>query len=53
MTYSTPHFIATDKKMKKENSGPRAETLMLIRYYARIYEFMPEPKSKPGKYLFN
>ncbi len=52
--YFTPVVAASDKtKMKKENPGPRAETLMLIRYFARTYEFNPEQKSRAKKYLVN
>ena len=52
MTYFTPQ-IASEKKMKHEPSGPRAETLMMIRYYARVCQFLPDPKCKPGKFLLN
>jgi hypothetical protein len=50
----TPDVIVTKKKMKKVTvSGPRAETLMLIRYFARTYEFEPEQKRKERKSLVN
>lgn len=39
MTHVTPVITVTDKsEVKKEVAGPRAETLMLIRQFARIYE---------------
>lgn len=49
----TLNATVPDKKMKKTVSGPRAETLMLIRYFARTYEFGPERKRKMGKMLLN
>ena len=53
MMYFTPLVSVPEKnKMKKEKTGPRAETLMLIRYFARIYEFNPE-QPKARKYLLN
>jgi hypothetical protein len=50
----THDVVATEKKMKKvKGSGPRAETLMLIRYFARTYEFEPEQKRKERNLLVN
>ncbi|MDR2916295.1 MAG: hypothetical protein LBV74_15965 [Tannerella sp.] len=54
MTHVTPVVSVSEKnKMKKEISGPRAETLMIIRQFARIYEFEPEQKQKVRKSLVN
>ena len=53
MTHVTPVISDSKKsKMKKIESGPRAETLMLIRHFARIYEY-PDQKQKSGKCLVN
>lgn len=50
----TPDVITTEKKMEKVTlSGPRAETLMLIRYFARTYEYEPEQKRKERESLVN
>jgi hypothetical protein len=49
----TAEVIVSEKKMEKEVSGPRAETLMMIRYFARTYEFEPEQKRKVRKSLVN
>jgi hypothetical protein len=43
----------SDRKMKKKMSGPRVETLMIIRHFARTYEFEPERKRMRGKSLVN
>jgi hypothetical protein len=54
MTYVTPVVSVSEKnKMKKENPGPRAETLMLISFFARTYEFNPVQKPKVGKFFVN
>ena len=53
MTYATPVFSIADKKMKKVISGPRAETLMIIRQFARVYEYEPERKRKIRKEFIN
>ena len=54
MMYFTPVVSVSEKnKMKKGIPGPRAETLMLIRYFARTYEFNPEQKQKARKFLLN
>ena len=54
MTYSTPVNSYSDKsKMKKNVSGPRAETLMLIRQFARVYEFDPEQTKEVKIVLVN
>jgi len=54
MMYYTPIVSVSEKnKMKKDISGPRAETLMLIRYFARTYEYDPEKKQKSRKFLLN
>jgi hypothetical protein len=47
----TSDVTVPEKKMKKEVSGPRAETLMMIRHFARTYEFEPEQMQKVGKSL--
>ncbi|MDR1115875.1 MAG: hypothetical protein LBL33_06995 [Tannerella sp.] len=49
----TPHVIVSEKKMKKVEPGPRADTLMLIRHFARTYEFEPGQKRKIVKTLLN
>jgi hypothetical protein len=49
----TTNVIVPEKKMKRTVPGPRAETLMLIRYFARTYEFESERKRKLGKTLLN
>ena len=49
----THDVVVSEKKMKKEVSGPRAETLMLIRYFARTCEFEPKRKRKVAKMLLN
>ena len=50
----TPVVSVSEKnKMKKDDPGPRAETLMLIRYFARTYEYMPERKMKVRKFFMN
>jgi hypothetical protein len=49
----TTEVIVSEKKMKRKASGPRAGTLMMIRYFARTYEFEPEQKRKVGKSLVN
>jgi hypothetical protein len=49
----TSEIIVSDKKMKKKVSGPRAETLMVIRHFARVYEFKPEQKREADKSLVN
>ena len=52
--YFTPLISASEKnKMKKDMPGPRAETLMLIRHFARTYEYKPEQRPKDSKYLLN
>jgi hypothetical protein len=49
-----PDVIVTGKKMKKVTvSGPRAETLTIIRYFARTYEFELEQKRKERRSLVN
>ena len=54
MTHFTPVILHSEKnKMKKNESGPRAETLMLIRQFARIYEFQPEQTREVKKVLLN
>ena len=54
MTHVTPVVLVSEKnKMKKNVSGPRAETLMLIRQFARVYEFVPENKQKVRKVFVN
>ena len=54
MTHITPVVSIYEKnKMKKNVSGPRTETLMLIRQFARVYEFEPEHKQKVRKVFVN
>ena len=54
MTHSTPVILHSEKnKMKKSVSGPRVETLTLIRQFARVYEFVPENKQKVRKVFVN
>jgi hypothetical protein len=56
MTYATPLVLVSvskNNKMKKEISGPREETLMLIRQFARLYEYNPGQRQKVRKYLTN
>jgi hypothetical protein len=49
----TLHAVVFEKKKKKATSGPRAETLMLIRYFARTCEFETEQKRKTAKTFLN
>ena len=50
--YSTPIVsFSNNNKMKKDMPSPRAETLMLIRYFARTYEYKPEQQPKDYKLL--
>ena len=54
MTYFTP--LVSDfeqKKMKKAITGPREETLMLIRHFARIYAYDAGQRQKIRKILVN
>ena len=54
MTHVTPVILTSEKsEMKKNVSGPRAETLMLIRQFARVYEFEPEQTKGVSKVLVN
>jgi hypothetical protein len=53
MTNFTPHAIVSEKKTKKTVPGPRAETLVFIRYFARTYEFETGRKRKIAKTLLN
>ena len=54
MTHYTPVILTSGKsKMKKNVPGPRAETLMLIRQFARVYEFEPEQSKGVSKVLLN
>ena len=54
MMYFTPAIPVSGKiKMKKIITGPREETLMLIRHFARIYGNQPEQKQYANKYLVN
>ena len=54
MMYVTPLVPVSEKnKMKKVIRGPREETLMLIRQFARIYEYTPGQKHHVRKYLVN
>jgi len=52
MTHATPAVSVSEKnKNKEEASGPRIETIMLIRQFARIYEL--EPRHEARKSLLN
>ena len=54
MMYYTPVVLVSEnKKVKKEIRGPRAETLMLIRHFARTYEYNPGQKQKARRFLLN
>ena len=54
MTHVTPVVSLSEKnKMKKIESGPRTETLMLIRHFARVYKFEPELEKKEKKIFVN
>jgi hypothetical protein len=54
MTHVTPVFSNSQKnKMKKNVSGPRTETLMLIRQFARVYQYQPEQPRETKKVLVN
>ena len=54
MMHFTPIVQLSEKnKMKKNVSGPRTETLALIRQFARVYEFEPEHKQKIKKVFVN
>ena len=53
MTYVTPVVSNADKKMKRVILGPRAETVMMIRYFARVYEYEPGRKRKIRKEFVN
>jgi hypothetical protein len=52
MTHVTP-IVSKKSKMEKNVSGPRAETLMMIRYFARVYESDKEQKQAVRKSLVN
>ena len=45
--------LSEKNKMEKNVSGPRAETLMLIRQFARVYEYNPEQNQKVSKVFVN
>ena len=50
----TPVVLVSEKnKVKKEMPGPRAETLMLIRHFARTYEYNPGQNQKARRFLLN
>ena len=54
MMYATPVLSDSEKiKMKKNVSGPRVETLMIISQFARIYTCDPEQKQKVRKEFLN
>lgn len=54
MTHITPVISASEKnKVKKNDPGPRAETLMIISQFARIYEYEPEQEQKVRNSLLN
>ena len=45
--------VSERNRMKKEYRGPRAETLMLIRQFARMYEYKPLHGQRVRKFLVN
>jgi len=50
----TPLVSFTEKnRMKKVVSGPREETLMIIRHFARVYEYEPDRRRKIRKEFVN
>ena len=54
MTHITPVVSLSEKnKMKKNVSGPRTETLMLISHFARVYKFEPELNQKEKRIFVN
>ena len=54
MMHATPVISISEKnKMKRNVSGPRTETLILIRQFARIYEFEPEQTKRVKSNLVN
>ena len=54
MMYYTPVVLVSEKKkVKREILGPRAETLMLLRYLARTYDCSPASKQRASKRLLN
>lgn len=54
MMYYTPLESFSEKnQMKKEAPGPRAETLMLIRHFARTYDNKPGQRPNANKHLYN
>lgn len=54
MTNVIPLVPVSEKnRMKKVVSGPREETLALIRQFARIYAYYPGQRQRVGKYLLN
>ena len=54
MMHATPVISISEKnKMKRNVSGPRAETLMLIRQFARVYEFEPVQTKRVKRNLVN
>ena len=54
MTHVTPVVSLYEKnKMKKIESGPRTGTLMLIRHFARVYNYEPEHKQNEKKIFVN
>ena len=53
MNFTPVVLVSEKKKVRKEIPGPSAETLMLIRYFARIYEYNPERIQKARKIYVN
>ena len=54
MAYVTPAVSVSERnKMKKVTPGPRAETLMLISFFARTYEYHPVQRPKVRKFFVN
>ena len=54
MAHATPVItVSENKKMERKSSGPRAETLALIRQFARAYRFEPKLQPDINSYLVN
>jgi hypothetical protein len=45
--------VSDRKKMKKENPGPRTETLLILRQYARLYNYDPATLQYSNMLLYN
>ena len=49
----TPVISIAESQMKEMSTGPREETLMILRYFARVYEYEPDQKRKIRKEFVN